>query len=131
MDIKRSLTKLVHEKIGESTDAKSLAKTYNQMWQNIRKKPKGGLRLTDEGFRLMTEVLDVKTYDVTFPKDLTITNQVAIWLDRFIDCPYYISKKSIVVFTEKMAVQLFLFSGDVQKFGLAKAMNGELSSDTI
>jgi hypothetical protein len=46
-----------------------------------------------------------------------------IWLDRFIDGPWHITKKSIVVFKEKTAVQLILFSGDVQKFGLAKAMS--------
>jgi hypothetical protein len=45
-----------------------------------------------------------------------------IWLDRFIDSPYYIDKNSIVVFKEKTAVQLILFNGDIQKYGIARAM---------
>ena len=72
---------------------------------------------------MFTEDMDIKHYYMEFPKDLTLTNQTTIWLDRFIEGPYHIAKNGISVFKEKTAVQLILFSGDVQKFGLAKAMN--------
>jgi hypothetical protein len=93
------------------------------LWQNPRKKAVGGMRLTDEGFAVFIEKMDMKSYDIEFPKEFTLTNQTTIWLDRFIDGPYYVTKKSIIVFKEKTAVQLVLFSGDVEKFGLAKAMS--------
>ena len=123
MDIKQQLTKIVCDHLGVGIDQDSYNKTYNSIWQNPRKRSEGGLRLTDEGYSLFKEKLEMKSYEIEFPKELTITNQVMLWLDRFIDGPYYFNKKSIIVFKEKTAVQLILFSGDIQKFGLAKAMN--------
>ena len=123
MDVKSHLTKVVSEHLGWPLDEKTLAKNQSLIWQNPRKKAVGGMRLTDEGFAVFTEKMDMKSYDIEFPKEFTLTNQVTIWLDRFIDGPYYITKKSIIVFKEKTAVQLVLFSGDVEKFGIAKAMS--------
>lgn len=123
MDVKTQLTKVISTQLGWPLDEKSLEKNQAIIWQNPRKKAVGGQRLTDEGYKVFTEQMDIKSYDIDFPKEFTLTNQTVIWLDRFIDGPYYITKKSIVVFKEKTAVQLVLFSGDVQKFGLAKAMS--------
>jgi hypothetical protein len=123
MDIKGHLTKVVSMQLGWPTDEKGLAKNHALIWQNPRKKDVGGMRLTEEGFTVFTEQMDMKSYDIEFPKEFTLTNQTTIWLDRFIDGPYYITKKSIIVFKEKTAVQLVLFSGDVEKFGMAKAMS--------
>lgn len=123
MDLRLELTKLVVSKSNTNPDQKDLEKTFNIIWQNPRKKLDGGYRLTDEGFRILTEDLELKKYDIVFPKELTLTNQTIIWLDRFIDGPYHLNKKGISVFKEKTAVQLVLFSGNVEKFGLAKAMS--------
>jgi hypothetical protein len=123
MDIKQHLTQVVSTQLGWPTDAKTLEKNHAIIWQNPRKKAQGGQRLTDEGFNVFTVQMDMKSYDIEFPKEFTLTNQVMIWLDRFIDGPWYMTKKSIVVFKEKTAVQLVLFSGDVGKFGMAKAMS--------
>jgi len=121
MHEKLQLTELLGNTLGW-TDAER-AEKHCLIWQNTRKRNSGGLRLTDEGFRVFTEDMDIKHYYMEFPKDLTLTNQTTIWLDRFIEGPYHIAKNGISVFKEKTAVQLILFSGDVQKFGLAKAMN--------
>jgi hypothetical protein len=51
-----------------------------------------------------------------------ISNNTIIYLDRYIDSPYYLQKKSIWVFREKIAVELVLFSGDVSKYSKAKQM---------
>ena len=120
MDIKRHLTQLVINEKNEPSE--SFDKLYNYIWQNPRKKSSGGLRLTEEGYQLLVNELDLKSYSIDFCKETTITNQVMIWLDKFIDSPYYIDKNSIVVFKEKMAVQLILFNGDIQKYGIARAM---------
>jgi hypothetical protein len=131
MDQKHHLTKIVSTQLGWPTDAKTLEKNHVLLWQNPRKKSQGGMRLTDEGFATFTEKMDMKSYDIEFPKEFTLTNQVTIWLDRFVDGPYYITKKSIVVFKEKTAVQLILFSGDVQKFGMAKAISLKNNTEEI
>jgi hypothetical protein len=131
MDQKQHLTQIISTHLGWPLDEKSLEKNHGIIWQNPRKKKQGGMRLSDEGFVIFTEKMEMKSYDIDFPKEFTLTNQVTIWLDRFIDGPYYITKKSIVVFKEKTAVQLVLFSGDVQKFGMAKAMSLKNNTEEI
>lgn len=128
MDIKDQLTKIVSEHMGWSTDPKTLSKNHTLIWQNTRKKSSGGYRLTDYGYDLFKNQIDMKSYEIQFPKELTLSNQNMIWLDRFIDGPYYLTKKAIIVFKEKTAVQLILFSGDVQKFGFAKAIANQKNS---
>lgn len=98
----------------------------SKWWFNLRTKPVGGLRLTDEGYEHLTDH-DVKTYTIDLPKELKISPQILLWLDNFINTPYYISKHKIYVFTEAVAFELYLFSGDVKKFGYAKAMNKHLA----
>ena len=110
---------------------KELGKTYNDLsvkehmplwWYNTRKKDEGGLRLTDDGFDVINKI-ELQTYDIPYPRDMPITTQVIIFLDKFIDCPYYLTNRSITVTNERKAVELGLFSGDLRKYGLTKAMN--------
>lgn len=120
MDTKTALTKTLLEQLGMDVNDNEVHKYRKVFWQNPRKKDENGLRLTDAGM-LAFERADIKGYPIRFPKDTEWTSKLVIWLDKFIDCPYYIGVKEIVVFSEKMAIQLVLFSGDLQKFGLAKA----------
>ena len=80
------------------------------------------LRLTKLGFEYI-ESLDLKTYTIKFPQKIIFTPQTYLWLDEFVDCPYFVDKAKIIVTMEKMALQLMLFAGDVTKYGLARAMS--------
>ena len=80
------------------------------------------LRLTKPGFQTIEE-LDIKTYTIKFPQKIIFTPQTYLWLDEFVDCPYFVDKAKIIVTMEKMALQLMLFAGDVTKYGLARAMS--------
>lgn len=91
-------------------------------WQNTRSKEEGGLRLTEEGFEFIRETLDLTVFEVPFPRDFKMTTQVLIFLDKFIDCPYFLSNHSLWVTDEKKALELHLFSGDVKKYGIIKAL---------
>ena len=102
-----------------------------EWWYNIRIKNQGGLRLTEEGIRFIQEDSKIKTYSVELPSDLKITSQILIWLDNFIESPYYLNKKNITVTEEKIAFELHLFSGDVQKLGYAKAMSKQFNQELI
>ena len=93
------------------------------LWQNTRSKDEGGLRLTDAGIEFLKSKLDLSTYEIPFPKDFELTTNTIIWLDQFIDCPYWLCKYSIEVTDEKKAMELHLFSGDVKKYGLTKALS--------
>jgi hypothetical protein len=89
-------------------------------WQNTR--AVGGLRLTDEGMMFIMDKLDLVTYEIPFPPEFKITTQIILFLDKFIDCPYYVTNKAVTVTSEKKSMELHLFSGDVRKYGLAKAL---------
>lgn len=121
MNWKETYTKvfLKHLDIGIS-DA-SMAEYMPLWWQNIRSAD-GGFRLTESGYEMMTEKLNITMYDVPFPPDFDMTTQTVIFLDKFIDCPYYLLKNGITVSCEKKALELHLFSGDVRKYGLSKAL---------
>lgn len=99
----------------------------NQIWYNLRKKSQS-LRLTDEGLEIIQN-LDIRTYEVDFPKELKISAQILIWLDRYLDSPYHLNKNKITVITEKAAIELYLFSGDLKKFGISKTINKTITQN--
>lgn len=124
MNKKEIYTKIFLKELKKSTDPTTLKQYMPLWWQNTREKATGGLRLTDEGLEML-KLIELATYDVPYPKDMPLTTQVIIFLDHFIDCPYYLTNRSITVTNEKKAVELSLFSGDIRKYGLVKAMSRE------
>lgn len=122
MNWKETYTKLFLKELGKSTNDATVKEYMPLWWKNTRDKGTGGLRLTDLGFEVLQEI-DLAIYDVPYPRDMPLTTQVIIYLDQFIDCPYYLTNRSITVTNEKKAVELTLFSGDLRKYGLTKAMN--------
>ena len=121
-------TKIFLKEIGEpATDQR--AKEYLPLWwQNTRDKAEGGLRLTELGLEIVKRA-GITVYDIPYPHDMPMTAQVIIYLDKFIDCPYYLDKKGITVTNERKAVELSLFSGDVRKYGIAKAVSRKRHED--
>ena len=122
MNWKETYTKVFLKQAGIAISESSLAEYMPVWWQNTREKDSGGLRLTEAGLLFLMEKIELATYDIPFPPDFKITTQVVIFLDKFIDCPYHITNKGITVTEEKKALELHLFSGDVRKYGLAKAL---------
>lgn len=115
-------TKVFLKQLGQAVSDENVKAMLPVWWYNTRNKDTGGLRLTDEGYETIKK-LDITTYDIPFPLNMVITTQVIIFLDQFIDSPYYLTNKSIVVTNERKAVELSLFSGDIRKYGLTKALN--------
>jgi hypothetical protein len=98
-------------------------------WYNLREKNATGLRLTDQGIEFVEKFAEIKTYKIDLPKDIKITPQILVWLDHFIQSPFYLGKHYITVMSEKSAFELYLFSGDIRKMGMAKAMNKRISQE--
>ena len=122
MNWKETYTRLFLKELGKSTNDATVKEYMPLWWKNSRDKGTGGLRLTDLGFEVLQEI-NLAIYDIPYPRDMPLTTQVIIYLDQFIDCPYYLTPRSITVTNEKKAVELTLFSGDLRKYGLTKAMN--------
>lgn len=96
-------------------------KDYKKLWLNPVKKPKGGLRLSEFGFKVLVEHLDLDSYKITLPKNLDLKPHVFVYLDQFLNCPYFLDKLTITVFSERKAIELHLFAGDIAQYGLNKA----------
>ena len=122
MNWKETYTKVFLKQSDIAVSEASIKEYFSVWWQNTRTKSEGGLRLTEEGYRLISEDLDLTTYDIPFPRDFEITTQILIFLDKFITCPYFLTNKGIIVTDEKKAMELHLFSGDIRKYGLSKAL---------
>jgi len=125
MNWKETYTKIFLNQLGKTSNDITVKEFFPLWWKNTREN--GGLRLTDEGFDILTEI-ELATYEVPFPKEMPVTTQVIIFLDKFIDCPYYLTNRAIHVTSEKKAMELHLFSGDLRKYGLTKAMNRQEKS---
>lgn len=130
MDAKDRYTMMFLRAANQPYDAKSIKDVRTLWWYSTRDKEQGGLRLTDLGLQFIIEKADIKTYSIRLPKEFSLTAQIVIWLDQFIDSPFHISKKEIIVLSEKAAFELYLFSGDVRKMGHSKAMAKRISQNS-
>jgi hypothetical protein len=126
-DLKDTYTVVFLKAAGLEVHEKSIKDCRSQWWYNLRTKGEGGLRLTDQGLDFIKSQADIKVYDIKLPKEITITAQILVWLDQFITSPWFLSKNTITVISEKAAFELYLFSGDVKKMGHAKAMSKRMS----
>jgi len=121
MNWKDAYTRIFLKELNLTFSDATVKQFMHTWWMNTRNKEKGGLRLTERGLEVVKQI-GLTTYEIPYPEEMPFTTQVIIFLDQFIDCPYFITKKSITVTNERKAVELTLFSGDVRKYGYNKAM---------
>jgi hypothetical protein len=126
---KRELTKKFLEELSLDTSTKSIRQYHTLWWMNPRTSKSNGFRLTERGFEMMMVNLQLTHYDVVFPEEIEWDSRLILRLDKHLDSPYFINRKSITVFKEKTAIELILFGGDVQKYGLAKERSKQKSLD--
>ena len=125
---KNVYTKIFLKELGETVNDDTVNEYLPLWWQNTREKSEGGLRLTDAGLEILKRI-EIASYHIPYPKEMPVTSQVIIYLDNFIDCPYHLDKTGITVTNERKAVELALFSGDLRKYGIAKATSRKRHSE--
>jgi hypothetical protein len=129
MDTKDTYTSVFLKAADQESPDTSIKKFRKLWWFNVRNKENSGLRLTEAGLDFVENSAKIKTYKIELEKDLTITPQILIWLDQFIESPYFIDKKYITVLRERAAFELYLFKGDIKKLGYSKAMAKRLRQE--
>ena len=105
-----------------AADALNIPIYSKKIWQNNRTKEYGGLRLSEWGYEFLTSKVQLQEYEVPFTTPIELSPQILISLDKFMDCPYYLTTQSVTVFSEKKAFELHIFSNDIRKYGLVQAM---------
>jgi hypothetical protein len=120
---RETFTKIFLQQKDKSIDEANIKHHMYKWWQSHRSKDQGGLRLSDDGFDFLTNELELKMYDVPFTEPIELSPQTIIFFDRNMDCPYYLTNQSITVFSERKSFELYMFSDDIRKYGLVKAMN--------
>lgn len=117
-----ALTKIFLQQWGKSTDDTNMKIFSRKWWQSSRVNKQTAFRLSEEGFEFLTNELELKMYEVPFTDSIELSPQTIIFLERYIDCPYYLTTQSITVFSERKSFELYMFSDDIRKYGLLKAM---------
>lgn len=128
---KETFTKIFLKEANKSIDSANIKLHLHKWWQSHRNKNSGGLRLTEEGLDFLSNELQIKSYTVPFTEAIDLSPQVIIFFDRHMDCPYFLTNSAIVVFSERKSFELYMFSDDIRKFGLVKAMNRQNQSNQI
>jgi hypothetical protein len=109
LDIVTGLLPTVPKAIRETVDQAMIT-----WWMNLRSE--GGLRLTDHGYKIMHNVLDIESWsvDISTPKN-ALSKKVILAMDKKLDWPYYIAvgKKKVVFFSSKEAMMASLY-GDLK-----------------
>jgi hypothetical protein len=78
MNWKDTYTKVFLKQLDKSINEVTIKEYMPIWWQNTRSKDTGGLRLTDEGLRMVIEDIELSTYDVPYPADFELTTQTII-----------------------------------------------------
>lgn len=128
MDIKDTFTSVILSQLGEPIDKDNIQKYRYQFWFNTRSKHLG-LRLTDTALEQIKKA-GIRYYEIDIPRNISISAQILVWLDQTLESPYHLTKKKITVLTERSALELYLFTGDIKKLGYVKSITKRLSSES-
>jgi hypothetical protein len=113
---KFKLTETLVAQLPEGSE-ETVDRAMRQWWANIRKN--GGMRLTDYGYLVFTEILDLERYSLEINPE-TYDRRIVLDLDRKLQSPYYIEIKKhqprqLIMFGSREAVLARLY-GRLDKF---------------
>lgn len=123
-----TLTRIFLSQWNKSADDANVQYYSRKWWFSSGTRNPFAFRLTDEGYQFLIEELNLKCYEIPFTEHIELNPQTIIFLEKYLDCPYYLTNFSVTVFSEKRSFELYMFSDDIRKFGLVKAMNARLKS---
>jgi len=122
MSSNNALTKIFLTQWGKSTDEANVILYSREWWKTNSSAKHASLRLTDAGLAFLSKTLKLHSYNVPFSVDIGDSPQTMIFLGRYIKCPYFLTPRNIIVFSELVNFELRLFSDDIRKYGIIKSL---------
>lgn len=119
------LTKIFLKQWNKSIDDVNV-KLYSKKWWVSNRTQHNSFRLSSEGLLFLTDILKLASYEIPFNSNIEINSQFLVHLEKYMDCPYYLTQRSIIVFSEKRGIELS-FIDDIQKFGMKRALKNKLT----
>jgi len=120
---KEIYTEIFLKKAGLSCDDANIKYHMYKWWNSTAKT--SGLRLSEEGYSFLINDLKIQAYEVPFAEHMEINPSVIVFLSKHMECPYLLRYHSIIVFSERKSIELYLFSGDIKRYGLTKAIKAQ------
>jgi hypothetical protein len=117
---KELFTRIFLKQANLSTDEVNVKIHLQKWWFSTAKST--GLRLSNNGYEFLTKTLQISSYIVPFCENMELSSSVVVFLSKHMDFPYVLNEKSIIVFSERKSIELYLFSGDIRRYGLSKAV---------
>lgn len=117
--------KLEYTKIFLSVEEKSINEVniillMNKIWYSRKSMSTESLQLSDDGLDYLKNTLQLQPYEILLPTE--VNSQSTIFLSKYLDCPFYVSYNSLIVFSQKKHMELLLLSNDIATYGLIKAL---------
>jgi len=119
---RQTYTKIFLKAADVAADKVNLKYYDDLLWYNRRVKKTGGLRLTEAGYQFLVEQVKLDEFVVQFESPIKLSPTIVLYLDKFMTAPYYLTNKSLTLFTEKDAFEMHLFSNDIEKLGINEAI---------
>lgn len=123
-----TLTKIFLDQWGKCADDTNVKLYSRKWWQSSRIGKQTAYRLSYDGFDFLKNTLELKCYEIAFNSSIEISPQTIVFLERYLDCPYFLTNSSITVFSERKCVELYFFSDDIRRYGLIKAMKSRIEN---
>ncbi len=128
---RNTYTKIFLKAWDKSIDDTNVEFYSKKWWFSQGESQQHSLRLSNNGYDFLVNTLQLIQYHIDFIKDEIIPARALIFLNKIIDCPFYLQDNRIYVFSEKKSFELYLFADDVLKYGFMKIINARKNNTEI
>lgn len=119
---KREIITTLLTQCGISFSEKTVISYMAAWWYNTRADNKH-FRLTDQGLNVL-QVMGVQNYTVKIPAATQWTAGLLLQLSELLPCPFHLQQNQLIIFDDSVAVELYLFDGNVADYVASKQPTG-------
>jgi hypothetical protein len=118
---KDTLTKIFLKQANISISKANIKYYMRKWWYSVRGDKNTTFRLSDDGVNFLINELHLIPYKI-FVSNEIVQPAVIIFLNKYIDSPYYVESHMLTLFNERKALELQFFASDLARYGIAKSI---------